>query len=48
MGVGWIDAAGYRIALTPNMPWNWANDEFNSIDFSLSPQEGLVRLKPYL
>lgn len=47
-GIGWIDSAGYLIARTPKMPWRWTEIDLNAIDFSLLPQESVVRLSPYL
>jgi hypothetical protein len=44
----WVDAAGYPIARTPNMPWNWSNDDLLRVEFDLLPSERTVTESIYL
>jgi hypothetical protein len=44
----WVDAAGFVVARTRNMPWVWDDNDVRGLDFRLVPDEQIVTEQPYL
>lgn len=47
-GVGWFDIAGYRLARSPNLEWQWEPTAIRLTDFILRPTQGVVDFQTYL